>query len=567
MSARITRWGIGLPDLAVAAAALAFLVVKFRLIPTLNVNWDEFLFLSRVHEFQRGDLGTAFQTFHVHLFGWLVALRDTEVDQVVAGRYAVYALRAASVVLVFLLASRLASPPAALVAVLGMLTFSFLLRHGEAFRADPLIAFLFLLAATLLVWNIESVTAVLIAGVAVALAMSISVKTAFFAPTLACLLGITWWNGGTGESGARQRRLRGAVVFAVTVVVSYAICYLAHAAATSAPPTEVVQRAAASGGGMLGNAQAQVFTRTLRWDWPFWILCAAGAVIAVFDAVRSRDNPPRRVRALLLLSLLLPLLSLDLYRNTFPYFYATLVPPAALAVSYTIARVRDVTGPRWHALVVLPPAVALSLRGAQFVRAIGSDETEAQRAVLTAVHTIFPEPVPYLDRCGMVASFPSANMFMSTYVTAAYRRVGVSLMPGIVATRQPRFLVANVLALELDKPWSMVSASGHRLLREDFEFLRNNFVHHWGPIWVPGKRVVLRRGADVPVTIVVAGAYTVESEAPVRIDGTSVAPDEVVELAAGTHRVAGSGTLTLRSGARLRYPATPLPTQGLFLPL
>ena len=38
MSARIARWGIALPDLVVAAAALAFLVIKFRLIPALNVN-------------------------------------------------------------------------------------------------------------------------------------------------------------------------------------------------------------------------------------------------------------------------------------------------------------------------------------------------------------------------------------------------------------------------------------------------------------------------------------------------------------------------------------------------
>src|SRR5688500_164057 len=564
MSARIARWGIALPDLVVAAAALAFLVIKYRLIPSLNVMWDEFQFLARVHEFQRGDLSTAFQTFHVHLFGWLATIRDTEVDQVVAGRYMVYALRLASVILVFLLAARLMSRSAALVAVLGMLTFSYLLRHGESFRADPLIAFLFLLAATLLVWKIESATAVVIAGVAVALAFSISVKAAIFGPTLLCLLALMWWSG---EPGARRRRLRGAVLFAATAILAYAISYLAHAAATSSSPAEVVQRAAASGGGMLGNAQADVFARTVRWDWPFWILCVIGAGIAAVDAVRSRHDQPRRVRALLVMSLLLPLLSLDVYRNTFPYFYATLVPLAALAGAYAVARVEDATGPRWHALVVLLPTLALSMRGVQFVRGIGPDETEAQRAVLTAVHSIFPEPVPYLDRCGMVSSFPGANIFMSTYVTAAYRRGGVSLMPGIVATRQPRFLVANVPALELDKPWAHVSSSRHRLLREDFEFLQSNFVHHWGPIWVPGKRMTLRAGAVVPVTIVVAGEYTVESEAPVRIDGIGVAPNQVVELAAGTHHVVGTGALTLRSGARLPSPATPLPAQGLFLPL
>lgn len=561
---RTERWGVALPDLAIATAALAFLVIKYRLISSINVNWDEFLFLSRVHEFHRGDLGTAFQTFHVHLFQWLVAVRGNEVDQIIAARYAMFAMRVGSVVLVFLLALRLASRSGALVAALGTLTFSYLLRHGEAFRADPMIAFLFLLAAALLVWRIESSAAVVVAAIAVAVAASISIKAAIFAPTLAVLLALMCWNV---EADARRRRLRQVALFATTTAVAYVLCYVAHSAAAAASATEVVQRAAATGGGMLGNAQVHVFTRTLRADWPFWILGLAGAGIAVFDALRHRDRSPRGVRALLLLSFLLPLISLDVYRNTFPYFYAMLVPLAALAAGYAVTRVEDLAGPRWHAIVVLVPAAALTARGAQFVRAIGPNETEAQRTVLSAVHAIFPEPVPYLDRGGMVSSFPSANMFMSTYVTAAYRRRGVPVMARIVTSRQPKFLLANVFGLELDKSWKTVTASGHRLLREDFEFLQDNFVHHWGPLWVPGKRVTLRDGEEVPVMIVVAGTYTVESPAPVRIDGTRVSPNAVIDLAPGVHEISGNGTLTLRLGAHLPRPAVPLPTQALFVPL
>lgn len=564
MTALNARWRLGLADVAVATAALAFLVVKYRLISSVNVNWDEFQFLSRVHEFQRGELATAFQTFHVHVFQWLVGVPGTEVDQIVAGRHVVYVLRLASVILVFLLGSRLASRSGALVAVLGTLTFSYLVRHGEAFRADPVIAFLILLAATLLVWKMDSVTAVLVAGVAVALAASISIKTALFGPTLLCVLALMCWSV---EADTRRRRVRHAFAFAITAAFAYGILYVTHAAVSSASSGEVLHRAALTGSGMLGNAQTGILMRTLRWDWPFWILCAAGVGVAIFDVFRDRDNSRRRVRALLLLSLLLPLISLDLYRNTFQYFYAMIVPVAALAVAYAIARVEHVAGPRWHAAVVLVPALALSARGAEALRAVGSDENEAQRAILTAVHTIFPEPVPYLDRCGMVSSFPSANIFMSTYVTRAYRRRGVPVMPEIVASRQPKFLLANVMGLELDRPWAAMMASGHRLLREDFEFLQNNFVHHWGPIWVPGKRMTLRDGVPARVSIVVGGTYTVESAASVSIDGTSYAPGAVVQLPAATHVVRGRGTLTLRSGARLSYPAVTLPVQPLFMPL
>ena len=38
-----------------------------------------------------------------------------------------------------------------------------------------------------------------------------------------------------------------------------------------------------------------------------------------------------------------------------------------------------------------------------------------QRAVVAAVHRIFPEPVPYLDHGGVMASFPKVNFFMSSW--------------------------------------------------------------------------------------------------------------------------------------------------------
>src|SRR5690606_40229644 len=67
---------------------------RARLIFTLNVNWDEFFYLSKIYSHQRGDLASQLQTFQVHLFGWLTGLGGNEIDQIVVARAVMLALSA-----------------------------------------------------------------------------------------------------------------------------------------------------------------------------------------------------------------------------------------------------------------------------------------------------------------------------------------------------------------------------------------------------------------------------------------------------------------------------------------
>lgn len=554
--------GLLLSQVVLGVAILVFLVAKFRLLSLININWDEFLYLSRIHEFDRGELTSAFQTFHVHLFQWLVAISGSEIDQMLAARHVVFALRVATSVLVFLLALRVTNRSAALVAVLATLTFSLLVRHGESFRADPLIACLVLLSATLLVWRLESIGAVAAAAVAFALAASITVKTAIYVPAFLGIAGVMWWQG---DPAARGVLLRRAILFGVVAGAAYAALSLYHTAVIAAPGTEVVQRATASGAGMVGGAQFDTLLRTFRADWAFWLLFAEGAIVAARDAMRR--GRPARARPLLLLALLLPLASLVLYRNSFEYFYVAVIPFAALACAYSVMRAQELAPAEWRAGVPLVVAAVLAGRGWTFVDTLQHDAIEPQRRLITAVHEIFSEPVPYLDRCAMISSFPHAGLFMSTYVLQRYRERGVPSMARIVAEDQPHFLLSNVSALSLQLPWDIVGTAQHRLLKEDFEFLQRNFVQHWGDIWVPGQRLALSGDASLPFAIVVAGPYTVESERPVSIDGLLLRPGDVVELHSGNHRAQGDGMVTLRFGARLPHPKSLLPRRRLFMPL
>ena len=99
---------------AIGIAVASKVLLAFR----INVNWDEFYFLSLVHDHARGTLATALQTFHVHLFSWLLAIGG-EIAQIIAARVVMAFLATGSAFMVYGIARRYAPRPGALFAMLG----------------------------------------------------------------------------------------------------------------------------------------------------------------------------------------------------------------------------------------------------------------------------------------------------------------------------------------------------------------------------------------------------------------------------------------------------------------
>src|SRR4030095_3768662 len=119
----------------------------------------------------------------------------------------------------------------------------------------------------------------------------------------------------------------------------------------------------------------------------------------------------------------------------------------------------------------------------------------------------------YIDFCAMVGQFPKQGFFMTYWGTEAYREAGKPIFAGIMARRPVPLVVMNhagLIAAVEDK------STDDPLLPADAALLRDNYVHHWGPLWVAGKRFP---AGQPPLTTVVAveGWYTVEG-APVTID-------------------------------------------------
>ncbi len=86
-------------------SCLVILLLKVLLVWRLNVNWDEFFFLSHVHDLARGDLALVFQSLGHHLFRWLVTLGGDEMREIVAGRLMMTFLLGITILLTWKLAS------------------------------------------------------------------------------------------------------------------------------------------------------------------------------------------------------------------------------------------------------------------------------------------------------------------------------------------------------------------------------------------------------------------------------------------------------------------------------
>ena len=542
---------------------LIFLAAMVHRLFVSNINWDEFYYLSLVYLYMAGDLATQLQTIHVHVFGWLSSVSASEVQQIFAARVVVWVVGVATAWLIFQVARAFASHLGALVVVVLYLSFTYVMDHGGSFRADPFCALYFLLALHLLINKGERPYAPALAGAAMAMAMLVSIKSVFYLPAIGVVLAAPLWGG--SPLAPVTRRI---VVFSLWSAATFAVLFGLHWLSLAAPPlTDAGAFVASAGAKTLGPGGTFP-------AWPFvalalidnaltWVLIAGGVGIAGWRLVGGGS----RRDSLILLSLVTPLLSVLIYRNSFPYFFVFLMPaaviPAAVAIDALAARERGATGIAALVAVLVVSLVGYSINYARKL----PDQTVAQAETADLVHQLFPEPVPYIDRNSMIASYPKVGFFMSSWGLETYRQAGRSVMAGLIADRAPQFLIANSPALDLTDTGS---SGPYELFDEDRAVLRDNFVPHWGVIYVAGKSFDLAAGAPARgFEMLIPGDYTVEATGPVLIDGAQLTPGDVVTLARGSHTIArvgdGGGQVTLRWGRNLPRPTTAPAAQPIYV--
>ena len=512
------------------AACVAVIAYKFLLVRRLNINWDEFWYLSFVHERARGELTLVLQGAYTHLFGWLPAIAGNEVDQVVAARLVMVALLGVTAWLVWLLGRRwLDGFPAALppLVYLGFVPVSI---HGGSFRADSLLAPLLVAALVLLAAPRRSSRDVLLAGALLGLAAAVTVKALLFAPIILMFLALA----PARVEGRRLPSLDAAALRSVALAglaagVVFAATVAAHAAFLSTPvavvpgavpaesmPAFAVRTASTTVLDSPLFARAELFERYALWQPLPWLLIGLGLVAALH----------RRQYALAALAL--ALLPIAMYRNAFPYFYVVMLAPASVLAGYSAWSIGDFVlrsaSGRARGALLLAVWLGINYQCFAYLGRLSQDEQSVQRELIAGVHEIFPEPVNYVDRCGMVSSFRKVNFFMSTWGLEAYRERGVPFMPAAMRDREPAFVIVN--------SWAMDPAQRRAdgLLAEDYELIDRLYPPYWGPLRVAGASAGLSRDDETRLSVPFAADYRVASPARVLIDDVLRQAGDVVHV-------------------------------------
>ena len=223
-------------------------------------------------------------------------------------------------------------------------------------------------------------------------------------------------------------------------------------------------------------------------------------------------------------------------------------------------------GKRRGMLVSLLATIAIAASTWSHVAPRLRDGTVAQRTVIHAIHEIFPRPVPYIDRNGMIASFPKVGFFMSTWGMQGYRDKERPVFADLLRIRKPHFVLANVPALV--SALAGTSAGGP-LHPDDMEVLRKHFVPYWGPVYVAGKQLHLEPATDTVWDVLIAGSYRLRSEGPVTIGNVLYVPGSTVNLDPGyvSFRSELKQDVTLMVDSARGVPPYPPPTAPLYLGL
>lgn len=523
-----------------------------------QINWDEFYFLARIYEYQRGELDQPLQNFHVHLFGWLTSLPGNDVFKIEVARTVMWAVQACTLLFIHLTARPFVSHLAAAMAVLAFVTAGSVLFHGTSFRTDPIAACLVMLALTLLVRSRLNIWALAVLAIVLAVSFMVTIKVAFFAPALAAA---ALWR--LASSNAPLRLFAGLAASAIGMMLLIALLLFLQSIAVS--NLDLVEQKSGFESaysttlqtGQLFPALPFIVEGIKRAPVQFVLLC-----VGLIAAIGNLRPGKKWQDALLLLLMASPVLSLAFYRNAYPYYYAFIFPSAMVLAGYAIDRL-NISIPFKAALAGIMAAFCLY----QFADRLDISQ-DSQNATLNAVYDIFPEEVAYIDRSSMIAGYPKRGFFMSTWGMLNYHRNGRDVFADILRKSTVPLVINNAVPIDnaLNGDDLESSSALQRFSPQDIEILRQNYVPHWGHIWVAGKQI---SASALPehFEIRIPGTYTVEATQPVEINGVRLSSGDTLVLERGRHvaRSQAPQSFVLRWGDNLPVPSEPVPENPIFL--
>lgn len=546
-------------DLSLILALYVGLLASAHLAVIQKINWDEFYYLSQVHDYGRGTLTIALQTIHVHFWAPLIGSDLNEVSQIVIGRLVMWLCLSGTVIAIYVIARAFFSRSAAMFAGLVYLSFNYVLIHGTSFRTDPSAAFLMMVCLAIAVRAKLTPWSILLFSVCAALAALTTIKVVFYVP--AFLAAVVWR---LSQDESKKRVLVSIAVMLVLSLVLFGAVFLLHRNTLTVEGLDGSKS-------MLSNAAKTTLTKSglfVSFSYllsnslysliPTFVMLSSAALLVL----RGRALVGSRLGAGIVLGLALPLVTFTFYRNTFPYYFPFIFPPAMIIAASLFESLKR----RSSLQIVLVGLCVVTIAQSWLARL---PETKAhQNATVQAAHDIFPEPVAYFDRSGTLGTFPKANIFMSTWGLTNYQSAGFPQFKLVLEKKPVPLLLLNSPQLThavMDGVAPIFLPFFLPLFEEDREVLASNYIPHWGLIWVAGKSLALTNVAQ-DVEFAIPGSYTLESEEPIRVGSREVVPNETVAFERGSALLSSTAPqdVILRWAAATYVPSEEAPVKPFF---
>ena len=519
------------PLLLVICIALV-LIMQGTMVFGRAINWDEFHFYRQVELFAQGVLEYPLQTLHVRMFQWLPGVGGTGVDHIVIARMFMFACEVITAGGIVLLAARFTNWKTGVICALAYLSSGFVMQHGFSFRTDPIIAALTMSSLCILGCTRFRGLWLLLFGALIGAAAMFSIKIVLWAPAFA---GLAWWRWHGEDYGlSLVLRLAAATSFAA---LFFALLYLFHSAGVTVD---------SSAENMLQNSAQKMFFIGIPPYWALMLKLVSMSEILVltiicFPVALYMSDLDKHTK-IAMIGLFLPITVLGFYFNALPYFYAFLLPPVAVACAVPLSRLGRRYGAGLPALAFLAMALGIWVHEDKGV-------IDRQRELQTVAKTMFPQPISYFDFAGFLPWQDKANAFMTLWGMELYRAGNVPPMREVMRAK------TVPLVVEMDDMFSPVlnGASEQRdLLPQDAAALRDTYIQHWGPFWVPGE--ILQPSEVRRAEIHVPGPYTLEY-GEMQVNGRALHKGDVIQLDRADYEiVAGKGGARLIWGDHLYKP-------------
>jgi hypothetical protein len=539
------------------------LILKFHLIFKIKIGWDEFHYLSNVHTYLRSELTDIFQKFHVHFFSWLPAISNNEVFQVIAARICLFFLLTGTCICIYLIAKQILNRSGALFSVLCYLSLSNIIFHGASFRPDSICSFLFVFSLYHIIKKHRTAASFILSAIAMALSIMISIKAQFhllaIGGVFVCLLLL---------SDNKKQTAVQILCFAVSFVIILFLLYFYHLSSLAEQPATGASEYLSRAGSkviMLNKLFPGLpfFFFSVYENLIIWITFLIGIIVISWNGIRHKKWRYHGTPVFLLFPFLIPLLTLLFYRNAYPYYYVFIMAPAIIfcgVIMHHIAEDYKAAKTASYLFIAGIFSIGIFSNFLFHYSKVSAEQLTAQKEIIRTVHQIFPEPVPYLDGCSVISSFPKVGFFMSTWGMENYLQAGRPIMRRLLEKRQPLFLIVNLPSLDFSLPReNPFTDRNHALLEEDWKILNSNFIPHWGIIYVAGKKLVFSSEiVSLRFEILIPGTYTIETNGPVRINGIDYPPGSAVNFEQGFYSMEkldpDIASVTLRWGKNLFRP-------------